>query len=117
MTVAEKQAAGKVEKSVGLGSYIVVGVLALAVGVGAATGIDQLAGSSDLSPQNIAQLRANSFAEHAENAWIAQVNATKSADLVSFHEARYYAGLAKIEAQRAADMATFKRGWEGNTGD
>lgn len=105
MTVLQKKATGGIEKrSVGFGSYIVVGLLALAIGVGAATGFNRIVDGGGLSPSQISQVRAGEYADFAENQWIAQVNATRNADLVEFYTGLHAAQLAEIQSQRATDL-------------
>ena len=140
MTVLQrKEASGVAKKSVGFGSYIVVGVVAAAIGVASVAGVQRLGGTDELTPPQIAQIRASEYSEFTQNQWIAQVNATRNADLVEFYEGKFFAGLAaineqrardmidhyaglhsaklaQINEQRAKDMVTYKWGWEGETG-
>lgn len=83
----------------GLRSYLAVGVVAAAIGVGAVAGANTLGwlGGGDLSPSQIAEIRGTEFAGYAE--------------------AQYRAEIARIQEQRAQDMVEYhRRLWEGQTG-
>ncbi|MCI0424637.1 MAG: hypothetical protein L0Z49_06655 [Actinobacteria bacterium] len=134
MTVLEKKAT-RVDVPQ-LARYVGVALLAGALGVGIAVGGQSLVGNDSPTPASIAATRAGLYAEHMQNTWIAQVNATRSADMVARFAGQYGAHLAALQSQRAAefaasqagqfaarvsaineqraeDMATFKYGWEG----
>ncbi|HEX9761856.1 MAG TPA: hypothetical protein VGA97_02035 [Acidimicrobiia bacterium] len=135
MTVLEKKAATGVDTKT-IGRYLGVAVVAVAIGVGVGLGADRLASGDEVNPASIATLRAAEYADYMQNQWIAQVNATKNADLVARFAGQHAAQMAQIQAQRAQDMAdhlagqfaarlnaineqraedmsTFKYGWEG----
>jgi hypothetical protein len=97
-------------KTVGMSAYIIVGFLALGMGIGIAVGVRGLVGVESVNPSEIAAVRADEFAELMQNHWIAEVNATKSEDLVSHHRNAFYAGVALTESQRAQDLADHLEG-------
>ncbi len=106
MTVLDKRAASGIEGKK-VGRYIAVAVAAVAIGVTAAVGFTSLLESGDISPTEIAQVRGAEFGEHLENQWIAQVSATKNADLVNFYAGLHAAELHGISEQRSADMVDY----------
>ncbi len=103
MTVLDKRAASGINPRK-LGEYVAVALVAGAIGVGSVLGIAAIDGSDRFGPAEIEQAKAAVFVDHLENKWIAQVNATRAADLVESHRAPFMARVAEIQRQRAADM-------------
>ena len=103
MTVLEKKAASGVDGS-RLAQYVGVAIVAGAVGIAASLGITNLVATDSLSVAEIHQIRSEQFAEMAQNQWIAQVNATKGADLVEAYRGAFMARVAAIQSQRAQDL-------------
>lgn len=111
MSVLQSRTATKAAKrSIGFGTYLIVGLLTAAIGVGAVAGIRELTSVDTLSPTRVAAIKADDFADLMENRWIAELNATRNADLVSHYRNGFYAGIAGIEAQRAEDLAEHLEG-------
>ena len=103
MTVLEKKAASGVEGKK-LGRYLGVAVLAGAIGVAAAIGFTNAVEFDDLSPSQIAQIRAGDQVDYQYNQWLARVEATRSAEQIGRFEGAFMANVARIQTQRAADM-------------
>lgn len=107
MTVLEKKkfpSGNDVKKDVvarrsGFRTYLVVGLVAAGIGIGAVFGANQLGivGTDRLTPAQIDEIRWAGYAEHAENMWRAE--------------------LSQIQEQRALDMVEFhRRQWEEQNG-
>jgi hypothetical protein len=114
MTVLEKKAASGVDGRK-LVQYTAVAVVAGAIGVAATLGVAAIADQAELNPAQIEQVRGGLLADHLENLYIAEVNATKSADLIAFYRGPFMARVAQINEQRAADMvehySNVHKGW------
>lgn len=87
-----------------VGGYLVVAVVAVALGVAMALGFQAITAEEPFGPAEIEQAKGVALASHLQNQWIAEVNATKNADLVEFYRAPFLARVARIQEQRAADM-------------
>lgn len=103
MTVLDTKAASGVEGR-NFGQYVAVALVAGAIGVGAALGFRAITDIEEFGPAQIEQARAEALVDHLENQWTAQVNATRSAELVEYYRAGFMAQVARIQEQRAADM-------------
>lgn len=86
------------------GEYVVVSVLAVALGVAAALGFQAITTEPSFGPAQIEQARAAELADHLQNRWIADVNAARNADLIEFYKAPFMERVARIQEQRAADL-------------
>ena len=109
MTVLDKRVTSGLEGRK-LGRYIAVALVAGAIGVTAAVGFTRVVDSEQFGPAEIAQVRGSELGEHLRSQWIAQVNATKNADLVSFYAGLHAAELRGISEQRSADMVDYYTG-------
>lgn len=99
-------------------AYLLVGLAAVAIGVGAVIGANGLGlmGTDKLSPAQIAEIRAQHLAEDLESrywAQLAETNVQRARAMAEFHSRQHQARINWINEQRAQDMVTFKRGWEG----
>lgn len=112
MTVLEKKAASGVDGRK-LAQFLGVGLVAAAIGVGAAFGIGSITESDALSPSQISDIRSSELADHLETRYLAGVTATRNADLAEYHRRTFMARVAEIHEQRAEDMAEFRFGGAG----
>ncbi len=104
----EKAATGVATQRSGIGKYIGVGLLALALGVGAVVAAIQITGSapssSSSTPAEIADVRAAQYVSYLEAQWFAQVQNTRANDMVNRFAGANAARVAEIQSQRAQDM-------------
>jgi hypothetical protein len=154
MTVLEKNAAASVDtertevtagpavtRRSAFRAYLLAGLVAAMIGVGALVGANGLGlmGTDNLSPVSIAEIRAQQLAENLESrywaqlariddqraqgmvdfyagqhqAQLAKVYEQRAEDIVQLHALEHQARMDRINEQRGQDMVTFKRGWEG----
>ena len=102
----EKAATGVATQRSGIGKYIGVGLLALALGVGAVVAAVQITGSAPSSPTpaEIADVRAAQYVSYLQAQWLAQVQNTRANDMVNRFAGANAARVAEIQSQRAQDM-------------
>ena len=102
----EKAATGVATQRSGIGQYIGVGLLALALGVGAVVAAVQITGSASSSPTpaEIADVRAAQYVSYLEAQYWAQVENTRANDMVNRFAGANAARVAEIQRQRAQDM-------------
>ena len=113
MAVIHEKAVGGVQGR-SVGGYLVVGVLAVVLGIGLALGFQAITTDEPFRPAEIEQARSEALVSYLQSQWIAEVNATKNADLVEFYRAPFMARVARIQEQRAADMvAHFSAAYRG----
>lgn len=113
-TDAEKDVAAKRS---GFRTYLLVGLVATGIGVGAVFGANQLGsvGADRLTPAQIAEIRASQFAEQAENVYraqLAEIYEQRAQEMVELYSRQHQAWIDWIQEQRAQDMVTFQRGWQ-----
>lgn len=104
--LGEKAATGVATQRSGIGKYVGVGLLALALGVGAVVAAVQITGSapSSSTPAEIADVRAAQYVSYLQAQWLAQVQNTRGNDMVERFAGANAARVAEIQSQRAQDM-------------
>ncbi len=131
MTVLEKRAADGVDtdsaevaatptvsRRSAFRAYLLAGLAAAVIGVGAVVGANGLGlmETDKLSPGSIVEIRAQQLAEDLEGrhwAQLAKVYEQRAEDMVQWHVRQHQARMDWINEQRAQNMVTFKRGWQG----
>ena len=101
----------------GVRTYLVVGLVAAGIGVGAVFGANQLGfvGADRLTPAQIAEIRAAQFAEQAESVYraqLAEIYEQRAEEMVELYSRQHQSWVDWIQVQRAQDMVTFQRGWQ-----
>jgi hypothetical protein len=98
-------------------TYLLVGLVAAGISVGAVFGANQLGsvGADRLTPAQIAEIRAAQFVEQAESVYraqLAEIYEQRAQEMVEFHSRQHQAWIDWVQEQRAQDMVTFQRGWQ-----
>lgn len=97
--LSTREAAGIGTRQFGLGSYIVVGLLAVAVGVGAVAGFNAIAGEAGLSAaQRAAVLRADGVGENLAGLWQSGLAQSAALEEYAVVQSRIEAGVAQSAA-------------------
>lgn len=109
MTVLRgKTASGVEQRSFSFGTYLGVGLLAIALGVGAVWAAARITTTSDattgLSPVEIAEIRADAYVNQLHTQWLTQVQSARADALASQLSAASAYRVADIQAQRAQAM-------------
>lgn len=94
-----RDAAGIGTRHFGLGSYMVVGLLAVAVGVGAVAGLNAISGEAELTTaQRAVAVRAEGVGENLAGLWQSGLAQSAAIEEYAIVQGRIEAGLAQAAA-------------------